>query len=178
MYAHNVFACMHTQSIKYIHTKKLLYACTHINFLHTYIHTNHYTPRMYTKLLHASMYTTFLQAHTQIINRNTQHAYQKIIAHIHAHNIFARIHTQSIECIHTINYDTHTCTQQYCSHTHTALNPYLRIKKLLHTSMRTTFLHTHILTQIIKYIHTTHTHKIIVHMHVRKFFHTCMYENH
>lgn len=147
MYAHNVFASMHTQSIKYIHIKKLLHACTHINFLHTYIHTNHYTPRMYTKLLHESMYTTFLQAHTHKSLTEIQHTYQKIIAHIHAHNIFARIHTQSIECIHTINYDTHTCTRQYYRHTHTALNtntPIFTYQKIIaRIHAHDIFAHTH-----------------------------------
>ena len=151
---------------------------THKFFTHIHTYKSLHTTYVHKIIAREHVHNIFADTHTQIINRNTQHTYQKIITHIHAHNIFAHIHTQSIECIHTINYDTHTCTQQYCSHTHTALNPYLRIKKLLHTSMRTTFLHTHILTQIIKYIHTTHTHKIIVHMHVRKFFHTCMHENH
>ena len=141
MYAHNVFARMHTQSIKYIHTKKLLHACTHINFLHTYIHKNHYTPRMYTKLLHESMYTTFLQAHTD----------KSLTAHIPK------------------NYYTHTCTQHFCTHTHTKHWIHTH-NKLWHTYMHTTVLqaYTHSIEPIFTYqkiIARIHAHDIFAHTH-------------
>ena len=120
---------------------------THKFFTHIHTYKSLHTTYVHKIIVHEHVHNIFAGTHRQIINRNTQHTYQKNITHIHAHNIFARIHTQSIEYIHTINYDTHTCTQQYCRHTHTALNtntPIFTYQKIIaRIHAHDIFAHTH-----------------------------------
>ena len=124
------------------------------------------------------MYTTVLQTYTHSIEHKHTHIYvsknycthpcaRHFCTHTYSHkslNTYTpRIHTKLLYtcmyanffthvCTKIINAHTHhTCTQNYCTHTYTNI-----------------FSRTH--TQKIKYIHTTHTKKIITHMNEHKIF--------